>query len=277
MYRVRFRQVDVWPDYNGPDSDLIDVEVYQHWLKTTEDNDLDGSKELNVEFNPISHHDHHDHEHDHDHEHEERQKIEQNAIDKEGEYGSIAHLADTLVDVLLDNGIISKEELRRKIEIRESSGIELKGALVVAYAWTDPEFKKQLLENANSIIKEKIGVELDVPLIVVENTDKIHNVLVCTLCSCYPRLLLGMPPDWYKSRSYRARIPREPRTVLKEFGTIIDDSVQVRVHDSTADMRYMVLPKPPLGAEKCTVDQLLPLISRDCLIGVCFPGNLLQL
>lgn len=267
LYRVRFRQIDVWPDYKGSSSDQIDVEVFQHWL--TFPKNFKTKQESNVKVNPVISHDHHDH---HDHQHEERQEIEQRAVDQEGESGSVAHLAETLVSVLLEKGIFTKEELRRTIEIRELAGVELKGALVVATAWTDEEFKKRLLIDANNAIKE-LGADLDVTLIVVENTDDVHNVLVCTLCSCYPRQLLGMPPDWYKSRSYRARVPREPRNVLKEFGTEIDEKTQVLVHDSTAEMRYMVLPKRPAGTDGFTKEQLSKLINRDCLIGVCFPDT----
>ena len=131
----------------------------------------------------------------------------------------------------------------------------------------DQDFKGRLLENANKALLE-MGIEVEPQMIVVENTEDIHNVIVCTLCSCYPRQLLGMPPDWYKSRSYRARLPREPRKVLQEFGTDISQDTLVRVHDSTADMRYMVLPQRPPSTEDFTFPQLVSLVHRDSLIGV---------
>jgi len=109
--------------------------------------------------------------------------------------------------------------------------------------------------------------------VVVENTPEVHNAIVCTLCSCYPRVLLGIPPDWYKSRNYRSRMVREPRAVLKEFGTSIADNVEVRVHDSTADMRYLVLPMRPEGTEKLGEAELAALVTRDCMVGVTQPHS----
>ncbi|MGY8991472.1 MAG: nitrile hydratase subunit alpha, partial [Rhodospirillales bacterium] len=135
-------------------------------------------------------------------------------------------------------------------------------------AWTDPDFKKRLLKNGSEAV-EDFGVTMGaVELYVVENTPKVHNVIVCTLCSCYPRPLLGPPPDWYKSRSYRARTVREPRKVLEEFGTKISNDVEVRVHDSAADLRYLVLPMRPEGTDGYTVGQLEEVVNRDSMIGV---------
>merc|ERR1712137_440216 len=149
----------------------------------------------------------------------------------------------------------TKHELRRMIETRELHGIELRGAEAVARAWVDEDFRKRLISHPNKTLHEEMNIQLDVPLIIVENTPSVHNLVVCTLCSCYPRQLLGLPPDWYKSRSYRARVPREPRRVLSEFGTEIGNDVQVRVHDSTADMRYMVMPTRPAGTAGFSVEQ----------------------
>ena len=116
---------------------------------------------------------------------------------------------------------------------------------MVAKAWTDEDFKRRLLEDGTAAC-QSLGVDMGpTHLVVVENTADVHNVIVCTLCSCYPRMLLGLPPDWYKARAYRSRVVREPRAVLKEFGTELPDDITLRVHDSTADMRYMVLPKRP--------------------------------
>jgi hypothetical protein len=140
---------------------------------------------------------------------------------------------------------------------------------MVAKAWTDPAFKALLLKDG-SAAAEQAGVEMDTPtrLIVVENTPEVHNLVVCTLCSCYPRMVLGIPPDWYKSRAYRSRAVREPRAVLAEFGTQLPDNVTVRVHDSTADMRYLVLPMRPKGSESLDEAGLAALVTRDSMIGV---------
>jgi nitrile hydratase len=145
------------------------------------------------------------------------------------------------------------------------------GARIVARAWTDPAYKKRLLADGTAAIKE-FGHDMGaLHLVVVENTPQVHNVIVCTLCSCYPRAVLGLPPSWYKSREYRARAVREPRAVLKEFGTSIPDQVEMRVHDSTADMRYLVLPMRPEGTEALTEAELAALVTRDCMIGVTLP------
>ena len=142
------------------------------------------------------------------------------------------------------------------------------GAKIVARAWVDEEYKRRLIANPKDAIGE-LGHDIGpLNLIVLENTEKVHNVVVCTLCSCYPRWILGLPPDWYKSREYRSRVVAQPRSVLEEFGTVIGSEREVRVHDSTADMRYLVLPMRPDGAEKMTEDELAGLIGRDAMIGV---------
>ena len=142
---------------------------------------------------------------------------------------------------------------------------------MVAKAWTDPEFKKRLLANGTAAVAE-MGIPMgDAELIVVENSKDVHNVIVCTLCSCYPRTVLGLPPDWYKSRNYRSRVVVEPRAVLKEFGTELPDSVILRTHDSNADMRYLVLPERPAGTEDWSEEQLAVIVTRDCMVGVAVP------
>ena len=147
---------------------------------------------------------------------------------------------------MIEKGVLSAEDISNAVKEMDSRGPEL-GARVVARAWIDPQFKQSLLQNAPSAVKA-LGLEIGpLQLLVVENTPEIHNLIVCTLCSCYPRSLLGLPPDWYKSREYRSRAVREPRSVLLEFGTDISDEVEVRVHDSTADLRYLVLPQRPAG------------------------------
>ena len=145
------------------------------------------------------------------------------------------------------------------------------GAKIVARAWVDPAYKMRLLANGTEAIKE-FGLDMGaLHLVVVENTDKVHNMIVCTLCSCYPRAVLGLPPSWYKSREYRSRAVYEPRKVLAEFGTHLSGDTEVRVHDSTADMRYLVLPQRPKGTEHMTEDELAALVTRDSMIGVSLP------
>jgi nitrile hydratase len=142
------------------------------------------------------------------------------------------------------------------------------GAAVVARAWTDPAFRARLLSDGSEACRE-MGYDIGtLNLIAVENTPETHNVIVCTLCSCYPRNLLGLPPDWYKSRAYRARTVRDPRGVLAEFGTELPGDMTLRVHDSTADMRYIVIPERPAGTEGLGPDALAALVTRDGMIGV---------
>jgi nitrile hydratase len=176
----------------------------------------------------------------------------------------------TLRELLVEKGLITEEQVRAGVESMRRRTPE-RGARVVAKAWLDPAFKKRLLENGTKACEE---LGLDIPLlklVVVENTPKVHNVIVCTLCSCYPRMLLGIPPDWYKSRNYRSRMVREPRTVLGEFGLKIPKSVQIRVHDSTADMRYLVLPMRPKGTEKWSEQRLAGIVTRNSMVGVAVP------
>jgi nitrile hydratase len=157
--------------------------------------------------------------------------------------------------------------VRSAIELRDAT-TPASGAKVVARAWTDPAYKKRLLDNANAAVGE-LGFQMTTTrLVAVENTEDVHNVIVCTLCSCYPRELLGLPPSWYKSRSYRARTVREPRAVLEEFGTVLPVDVEVRVHDSTADMRYLVIPRRPEGSDGLSEGDLEALVTRDAMIGV---------
>lgn len=146
------------------------------------------------------------------------------------------------------------------------------GAKIVARAWTDPDYKTRLLKDGSAAATE-LGIEVGVTkLVVVENTPQIHNLVVCTLCSCYPRMILGLPPDWYKSKAYRSRAVREPRAVLAEFGTHIPESVEVRVHDSTATMRYLVLPQRPPLTERMDEEALAALVIRDSMIGASAEG-----
>ena len=176
----------------------------------------------------------------------------------------------SLRELLVEKGIVTDEQVNATVEDMRRRTPE-RGAKVVARAWVDPSFKARLLQNGTKAC-EDLG--LDVPalkLLVVENTPEVHNAIVCTLCSCYPRMLLGIPPEWYKSRNYRSRMVREPRVVLAEFGLVIPHNVQIRVHDSTADMRYLVLPMRPSGTQGWSEERLAALVNRDCMIGVAVP------
>lgn len=176
-------------------------------------------------------------------------------------------MAEAVGELLIEKEIISRDELRRTIETIQSKS-PAAGATLVARAWTDAAFKTRLLADVNAAAAE-LGIDAGTtPIRAVENTPAVHNVIVCTLCSCYPRMLIGLPPSWYKSRAYRSRCVREPRAVLSEFGTRIPDGVEVRVHDSTADLRYMVLPMRPKGTDGFDADALARLVTRDVLIGV---------
>ena len=176
----------------------------------------------------------------------------------------------SLRELLVEKGIVTEEEVAHEVEAMRKRGYE-SGARVVARVWVDPEYKKRLLANGTKACEE-LGLEIPaLKLIAVENTPQVHNAIVCTLCSCYPRMLLGIPPEWYKSRNYRSRMVREPRAVLAEFGLEIPDQVTIRVHDSTADMRYMVLPMRPKGTEGWSEERLAKIVTRNSMIGVAVP------
>ncbi|MEQ8294549.1 MAG: nitrile hydratase subunit alpha [Roseovarius sp.] len=173
-------------------------------------------------------------------------------------------------ELLVEKGLMTPEEIARQIDAMDARS-PANGAAVVARAWTDPEFKRRLLQDASAATRE-MGFDIGpLHLIAVENTGTTHNLIVCTLCSCYPRNLLGLPPDWYKTRAYRSRAVIEPRAVLREFGLELPDDVQVRVHDSTADMRYIVLPARPAGTEGMSEEALAALVTRDSMIGTGLP------
>ena len=175
-------------------------------------------------------------------------------------------------ELLVEKQLIGAGEIRRQIEVLDTRNPAL-GAKLVARAWIDPEFRDRLLADGRKACEE-FGISFydDTDLIVLENTDRVHNLIVCTLCSCYPRPVLGLPPDWYKLKPYRARAVKEPRRLLAEFGTIIPDDVEVRVSDSTAMVRYLVLPLRPAGTEDMNEEQLASLVTRDSMIGVVVPN-----
>ena len=170
--------------------------------------------------------------------------------------------------LLIEKGLLSADDVRRAVEDMDARSPAV-GARVIARAWVEPHFKQHLLADAKAAIAA-LGIDVDTwsTLVAVENTPTIHNVVVCTLCSCYPRSLLGVPPDWYKSLNYRARVVKEPRTVLKEFGLELAPDIEVRVYDSTADMRYLVIPQRPAGTEGMSEEALAELVTRDSMIGV---------
>jgi len=177
----------------------------------------------------------------------------------------------SLRELLVEKGIVTDADINAEVAQMRARSPE-RGARVVARAWLDAQYKKRLLANGTAACEE-LGLEIPaLHLVVVENTPTVHNAIVCTLCSCYPRVLLGIPPDWYKSRNYRSRMVREPRAVLAEFGLRVPDSVQVRVHDSTADMRYLVLPMRPQGTEGWDEARLASVVTRDSMIGVAVPS-----
>ena len=212
-------------------------------------------------------HDHHHHHHQHPHVHRSPPRPDQ---DDTLTYYRAMEAA--VRELLIDKGLVTADDVRREVEDMDGRNAG-RGAAMVARAWLDGDYKARMLADGSRAAAE-LGLDVGpLKLVVVENTDAVHNVIVCTLCSCYPRMLLGLPPDWYKSRSYRSRVVREPRAVLAEFGTVIADGVQIRVHDSTADMRYMVAPKRPEGTEGLSEAQLADLVTRDSMIGVALPDS----
>lgn len=173
-----------------------------------------------------------------------------------------------LESLLIEKGLLTEESVDTIVKLYEQDIGPLNGARVVALAWTDPAFKERLLADGSAAINE-LGLDGNrSPLVVVENTPTVHNVVVCTLCSCYPWAVLGLPPNWYKSPAYRARVVIEPRVVLREFGLELDDSVEIRVWDSSAEQRYMVLPERPAGTDGMSEEELARLVVRDSMIGV---------
>ena len=202
----------------------------------------------------------HDHDDGHAHPHAE--------IGQSTPPGYYEIMETAVRELLVERKLIGADEIRRQIEVLDSRTPAL-GAKIVARAWVDPDFKARLLADGRRACEE-LGISFydDTGLIVLENTEKVHNLIVCTLCSCYPRPVLGLPPDWYKLKPYRSRAVSEPRAVLAEFGTIIPDDIEIRVSDSTAMVRYLVLPRRPEGTELYSEAQLAALVTRDTMIGV---------
>ena len=188
--------------------------------------------------------------------------------DKDLSYWQVMEIA--VRELLIEKGHISATQIQDQINTMDARS-PANGARLVAKAWTDPAFKYALIEDAGQASRD-MGFDIGpMHLIALENTEKVHNVIVCTLCSCYPRNLLGLPPDWYKSRAYRSRAVVEPRKVLSEFGLEFNQKIQIRVHDSTADMRYIVIPYQPAESEGLSEAELAKWITRDSMIGVGLP------
>jgi nitrile hydratase len=202
-------------------------------------------------------------QHDHDHPH---------APITNGDEPAAARRVRVLVELLVERDVIRREDVRRRIDWLVSRS-PADGARLVAHAWADPEFKERLLADARAAALE-LGLDAGPsPVVVaVENTEAVHHMVVCTLCSCYPKALLGPPPDWYKSTTYRSRAVSDPRGVLGEFGVELEDEVELRVLDSTADIRYLVIPRRPAGSETMSEEELATLVTRDSMIGVADPA-----
>lgn len=214
-------------------------------------------------------HDHdHDHDHDQDHDHEPHtHEGDSLVIDDDAGNLLAQQMVDALQALLIRKGLLSAGEVPLAIQALEAPGTHL-GARIVARAWADPAYKQRLLANGKDGAAE-LGIKVgEAQLVVVENTPELHNVVVCTLCSCYPRSILGQPPSWYISKAYRARTVREPGRVLQEFGLQLPASTSICVHDSTADMRFLVVPMRPAGSEALDEDALSRLVTRDSMIGV---------
>ena len=209
----------------------------------------------------------HDHDHDHNDAHTHPTQEDNDLTLTPGEAKFIA-----LREMLIEKGIITGEEVRKRLEFNDSATPH-QGARMVARAWVDPEYKIRMLADGQKAAIE-LGIDVvEAEIMVIENTVNIHNLVVCTLCSCYPRSLLGEPPAWYVSKAYRSRAVREPRAVMQEFGLKFPRDVEVRVHDSNADLRYLILPMRPAGTQQLTENELANLVSRDCLVGMALPGT----
>ena len=207
----------------------------------------------------------------HDHDHPDPHAPAQGRDHESGAPSEHEILSRAMQELLEEKRVVTAEQIRSRME-QFDADFPHRGARVIAHAWIDPDFRKRLLADGKRAVAE-FGIDLEADrLIAVENTPEVHNVVVCTLCSCYPRALLGMPPTWYKSENYRKRVVRDPRGVLKEFGTVLPANVTVRVHDSNADMRYVVVPIRPEETQDWDEESLARIITRDALVGVTVPS-----
>jgi nitrile hydratase len=217
-------------------------------------------------------HDDHDQEgHDHDHHGNEGSAHAPRRDHDAGPATPYEVLEQAIRELLIEKGVLTPEEISAQVDLMDSRSPAL-GAKVVARAWVDADYKARLLADTRSALAE-LGIDIGTlaDFRTVENTPEVHNVIVCTLCSCYPKLLLGIPPAWYKSLAYRSRVVVDPHGVLAEFGVVPPEGVEVRVHDSTAELRYLVLPLRPEGTEGWSEEELARLVTRDCMIGTAVP------
>jgi nitrile hydratase len=213
----------------------------------------------------------HEHGHSHDHNHAHDHGLPHPlAPEDNSQPGRYELMIMAIRDLMIEKNLITAEQVRKGLETLDSWQ-PARGAQIVARAWTDPAYKARLLVDGNEAIAD-FGINMGgTKLTVLENTDSVQNVIVCTLCSCYPRAVLGLPPDWYRSKAYRARVVVEPRAVVKELGLEIADDVTIRVHDSLADLRYLVIPRRPAGTDGWNEAQLAAIVTRDCMVGVANP------
>ena len=311
LYTVSFRASDVWGSvlHGDGDSDVIFADIFDCWLEkadrlepqahhyvsdTCEQKGKSNSAGNNAS-SALSHDHDHDHDHEHGHQHTSRASVEATAVERElSAQSPFADLAETLIAILVGKGALTRRDVADQLAALDQIQGQHLGAKLVARAWMDPAFKRQLLADAEAAAQTMgIGTsnykdaELSLDprprtmfsvksypqghtvLKVVENTPLVHNLVVCTLCSCYPVAVLGLSPDWYKSSSFRARAVAEPRALLREaFGLDIPSSVRIAVHDSTAELRYLVLPMRPAGTDGLSAEQLERIVTRDSMIGV---------
>jgi nitrile hydratase len=216
----------------------------------------------------------HDHDDDHDHHHDHGPGKPHSPPQKDHDTGPASPyevLERAMRELLIEKGVLTGREIADQIDLMDSRSPAL-GAMVVAKAWTEAGFKQRLLADTRAALAE-VGVDIGqlAEFRTIENVPGVHNVVVCTLCSCYPKMLLGVPPAWYKSLAYRSRTVAAPREVLAEFGVELPRTTEVRVHDSTADLRYIVLPARPAGTEGWKAEELAAIVTRDCMIGTAVP------
>jgi len=272
LYIVTFSASALWADGQVPGPQhSVTAEIYQPWLEAVDSSAeslLEADVELDLHLAGGEVLDHGDHVHD------QRLEIEQEAVRREeAEADTVGKkCAETLRRLLENHQVVAAASLARVVEQLDTGGRMMKGQQLVARAWLDKDFKTRLLYDGNSAAAD-MGIEASnsnapTKLVVVANSPDEHHLVVCTLCSCYPLSLLGMAPPWYKSRSYRARAVREPRAVLREFGLKLPTEKRIIVHDSTADVRYLVLPEMPEKREGLSEEELCTLITRDSMIGV---------
>lgn len=284
LYTVRFPHHQLWPEYTGSAAaaanDSVALEVYESWLQpgTGASKQKEQEQALYAKYGDAEHdhhHDHnHDHHHDHDHDHLPRHEVEEAAVADEGPERPGERVAEALLALLADKGIADASEVRAAMERLDASQAKQPvGAAMVARAWKDDDFRRLLLKDAVAAAAEMgiVATNSTAPTLLrcVESTPEVHNLIVCTLCSCYPISVLGLSPPWYKSREFRSRAVREPRALLADsFGLTLPQATEVRVWDSTADMRYMVLPARPEGTDGWAEEELRALVTRDSIIGV---------